>query len=155
MPVRLSIAGVLVVTVAATFLSLAPGASCSRRRRERGGENSPETAPAPTPELKVEDLVVGSGQAAAAGAMVSIHYKGTLNGALFDSSFNRQPLQFRLGNGEVLPGWDFGIVGMKVGGKRRLTVPPGLGYGHKGSPGGAIPPDSVLVFEIDLLNAKY
>lgn len=125
------------------------GGSCRRNA-------PPKVAPAatidPTTGLGVEDLVVGSGDAAGFGKRVSVHYTGWLNGAKFDTSLNRLPMTFRLGVGDVLRGWDLGIIGMKVGGKRKLTVPPALGYGHKGSPGGAIPPDSVLVFEIDLLS---
>jgi FKBP-type peptidyl-prolyl cis-trans isomerase len=105
-------------------------------------------------DLKTEDLVVGTGPTAIKGSRVWIHYTGWLGRAMFDNSKNRQPLDFRLGKGEVLRGWDEGIVGMKVGGRRRLTVPPDLGYGMKGSLGGAIPPNSVLVFEIELLDAS-
>ncbi len=82
--------------------------------------------------------------------MVSIDYTGWVNEARFDTTLNRRPLEFRLGKGEVLRGWEVGIPGMRVGGKRRLTIPPELGYGAKGSLGGAIPPNSVLVFEIEL-----
>jgi FKBP-type peptidyl-prolyl cis-trans isomerase len=103
--------------------------------------------------LGVHDLVTGTGAIGAACNRVSVHFSGWLNGAKFDTSLNRGPTTFRLGLGDVLRGWDLGIAGMKVGGKRKLTVPPDLGYGHKGSLGGAIPPDSVLVFEIDLLSA--
>ena len=126
------------------------GASCRRNA-------APRVAPAasidPASGLGVEDLIVGSGDAAAFGKRVSVHFTGWLNGAKFDTSLNRLPMTFRLGVGDVLRGWDLGIIGMKVGGKRKLTLPPALGYGHKGSPGGAIPPDSVLVFEIELLSA--
>jgi FKBP-type peptidyl-prolyl cis-trans isomerase len=128
-------------------------ASCSRRSQRRP-DRSAEGAAAPAPGLKVEDLVVGSGDAATVGKTVSIHYTGWLNGAKFDTSLNRKPLMFRLGKGEVLRGWDLGVAGMKVGGKRKLTLPPELGYGHKGSLGGAIPPDSVLVFDIDLVSVR-
>ena len=96
----------------------------------------------------------GSGDPVAKGALISIHYTGWLKGAKFDTSIGRSPLGFRLGKGEVLRGWDEGIVGMKKGGKRRLTIPPDLGYGTNGSPGGAIPPNSVLAFEIELLDVK-
>ena len=102
----------------------------------------------------MEDLQVGSGATALDGKRVSIHYTGWLNGAKFDTSLSRKPLEFRLGAGEVLRGWDQGIVGMKVGGRRKLTIPPALGYGTKGSLGGAIPPNSTLVFEIELQNAE-
>ena len=103
-------------------------------------------------ELKSVDLSVGAGRSASVGTRVSIHYTGWLGQAMFDTSRSRQPLVFSLGKGEVLRGWDQGIVGMKVGGKRRLTIPPALAYGERGSPGGAIPPNSTLVFEIELLD---
>ena len=96
----------------------------------------------------VEDLIVGPGIPARKGSRVSIHYTGWVNQAKFDSSLSRAPLAFQLGRREVLAGWDEGIVGMRVGGKRRLTVPPSLAYGKTGSPGGA-----TLVFEIELLDA--
>ena len=109
--------------------------------------------------LVIEDLVVGSGDAAAAGQRVSVHYTGWLSeagkaGAKFDSSKDRgEPFMFSLGRGEVIRGWDEGVNGMKVGGKRKLTVPPELGYGAQGFPG-AIPPNSTLVFEVELLGVS-
>ena len=115
---------------------------------------NPAVEPAPAePKLALDDLTVGSGALAQDGSRVSIHYTGWVNGAKFDSSLARAPLTFQLGRHEVLRGWEEGMVGMKVGGKRRLTVPPSLGYGKTGSPGGAIPPMSTLVFEIELLEA--
>ena len=104
--------------------------------------------------LVVEDLVVGTGATAVAGNTVTVHYIGTLtNGTVFDSSYDRgQPLPpFRLGAGQVIPGFEQGIVGMKVGGKRRLTIPPSLGYGSAGPPR-RIPANSTLVFEVDLVS---
>ena len=102
--------------------------------------------------LKVEDLVVGNGDEAVTGKKVSVHYTGTLtNGAKFDSSLDRgRPFDFPLGGGRVIKGWDQGVAGMKVGGKRRLTIPPELAYGERGFPP-VIPPNSTLVFEIELL----
>ena len=104
-------------------------------------------------ELKVEDLKVGSGLEAKPGASVKVHYTGWLtDGKKFDSSLDRkEPFVFPLGAGQVIRGWDQGVVGMKVGGKRKLTIPPSLGYGAAGAPG-AIPGDSTLVFEIELLD---
>jgi len=102
--------------------------------------------------LIIEELVVGSGAAAASGQKVSVHYTGWLvNGTKFDSSKDRgDPFIFPLGKGQVIKGWDEGVQGMKVGGKRKLTIPPALGYGARGA-GGAIPPNATLVFEVELL----
>jgi FKBP-type peptidyl-prolyl cis-trans isomerase len=108
-----------------------------------------------TSELKIEDLKQGDGAAAAAGKEVEVHYTGWLtSGQKFDSSLDRKrPFRFRLGAGEVIQGWDEGVQGMKVGGKRKLTIPPHMAYGARGVPG-AIPPNSTLVFEVELLGVK-
>lgn len=102
--------------------------------------------------LEIIDQVIGSGAEAAAGQRVSVHYTGTLtSGQKFDSSRDRgRPFQFHLGRGEVIKGWDQGVVGMKVGGVRKLTIPGELAYGARGFPP-VIPPNSTLVFEIELL----
>ena len=102
--------------------------------------------------LAIEELVVGSGAAASAGQKVSVHYTGWLtNGTKFDSSKDRgDPFVFPLGKGQVIKGWDEGVAGMKVGGKRKLTIPSALGYGARGA-GGVIPPNATLVFEVELL----
>jgi FKBP-type peptidyl-prolyl cis-trans isomerase FkpA len=102
--------------------------------------------------LKIENLVQGGGEQAQNGQTVSVHYTGwLLEGEKFDSSLDRdQPFQFTLGKGMVIQGWDEGVTGMKVGGKRRLTVPPHLGYGAQGA-GGVIPPNATLVFDVELL----
>jgi len=102
--------------------------------------------------LIIEDVTVGEGAVAAAGQKVTVHYTGWLtNGTRFDSSKDRNdPFVFSLGGGRVIKGWDEGVQGMKVGGKRKLTIPPALGYGARGA-GGAIPPNATLVFEIELL----
>jgi FKBP-type peptidyl-prolyl cis-trans isomerase FkpA len=103
-------------------------------------------------KLIMEDLVVGTGTAAASGQKVTVHYTGWLtNGTKFDSSKDRgDPFVFPLGKGQVIKGWDQGVQGMKVGGKRKLTIPPEMGYGARGA-GGVIPPNATLVFEVELL----
>jgi FKBP-type peptidyl-prolyl cis-trans isomerase FkpA len=105
--------------------------------------------------LVIEDLVVGDGDAASAGQRVSVHYTGWLtDGKKFDSSKDRgQPFMFSLGRGEVIRGWDEGVTGMKVGGKRKLTIPPDLGYGSRGA-GGVIPANATLLFEVELLGLR-
>jgi FKBP-type peptidyl-prolyl cis-trans isomerase len=106
-----------------------------------------------THALLSEDLVVGNGATAEAGQDVVVHYVGRLaDGTQFDSSRARQdPFDFALGAGDVIKGWDKGLPGMKVGGKRRLTIPPELAYGDQGL-AGVIPPNATLVFEVELLN---
>jgi len=102
--------------------------------------------------LVVDDLIVGTGATAVAGDTLTVNYVGTLtNGQKFDSSYDRgTPYVFKLGAGAVIAGWDQGLVGMKVGGKRRLTIPPSLGYGNQQA--GPIAPNSTLIFEIDLVS---
>ena len=105
--------------------------------------------------LQIEELVVGSGNTATVGQKVSVHYTGWLtNGTKFDSSKDRgEPFVFPLGKGHVIKGWDEGVAGMKVGGKRKLTIPPQLGYGARGA-GGVIPPNATLMFDVELLAVK-
>ncbi len=105
--------------------------------------------------LIIEELSVGEGVEAVVGKQVSVHYTGWLtDGTKFDSSLDRNdPFDFPLGRGHVIRGWDEGVAGMKVGGKRKLTIPPEMGYGARGA-GGVIPPNATLVFEVELLGVK-
>lgn len=106
-------------------------------------------------KLQVEDLVIGTGAEAVNGREIVVHYTGTLtDGKKFDSSLDRQqPFKFVLGAGQVIAGWDQGVLGMKVGGKRKLIIPPELGYGVQGAPPN-IPPNATLIFEVELLEVR-
>ncbi|HXH97064.1 MAG TPA: FKBP-type peptidyl-prolyl cis-trans isomerase [Gaiellaceae bacterium] len=107
-------------------------------------------------ELGVEDVVVGDGDEATAGKKVTVHYVGVAfsSGEEFDASWNRgQPFTFKLGKGQVIPGWDRGVAGMRVGGRRKLTIPSAMAYGARGA-GGVIKPHEPLVFVVDLLSVS-
>jgi FKBP-type peptidyl-prolyl cis-trans isomerase len=152
----LAAGGILAVVVIVIVVSRGGGS---------GGETTSvaDTGPKPTVEvpkgpapqkLVVEDLKTGDGAEAKAGDQVSVQYVGVLydGGKQFDSSWDRgQPFDFQLGSGQVIPGWDQGVEGMKVGGRRELIIPPNLGYGAQGQPP-TIPPNSTLVFVIDLVS---
>ena len=112
--------------------------------------------PPPGKALQVEDIDVGDGAEATPGSRVEVHYVGVswANGKQFDASWDRnESFRFKLGAGQVIPGWDQGVAGMKVGGRRRLTIPPALAYGSRGA-GGVIGPDETLVFVVDLLGVS-
>ena len=125
-----------------------------------GGDDSPPAAPSVNVPFSQTDIRVGTGAEATSGRRVTVNYTGWLystsaaenKGQQFDSSVGRTPFEFTLGSGQVIRGWDQGVVGMRVGGQRRLIIPPSLGYGSMGS--GPIPPNATLVFDIELLNVS-
>jgi FKBP-type peptidyl-prolyl cis-trans isomerase FkpA len=133
--------------LAASFLS-----SCKKEKEAKNVASTGSSTPPAAAQLIVEEVKAGSGDVAVKGKIVSVHYTGRLtDGTKFDSSLDRgQPIQFALGTGRVIKGWDQGIDGMKVGGKRKLTIPPHLAYGERGTPGGPIPPNATLVFDVEL-----
>ena len=111
--------------------------------------------PPPT-ELAIDDITVGTGPEAVPGQQVAVHYVGVSwsNGQQFDASWDRRAtFDFKLGGGQVIQGWDQGVAGMKVGGRRRLTIPPAMGYGAQGA-GGVIAPNETLVFVVDLVSVR-
>jgi FKBP-type peptidyl-prolyl cis-trans isomerase len=131
--------------------------ACSKKVDEPHDSYKPtqvQEEPGPT-KLEIKDEVVGTGKEAKTGSAVSVHYTGTLmNGTQFDSSrTSGKPFEFTLGEGHVIKGWDQGVVGMKVGGKRKLVIPSDLAYGENGSPP-TIPPNAPLKFDIELLDVK-
>jgi peptidylprolyl isomerase len=121
--------------------------------------DKPEVGPiegAPPAELVIEDITVGDGAEAQPGHQVSVHYVGVAHstGREFDASYNRgDAFDFALGGGQVIAGWDRGVAGMRVGGRRKLVIPPDLGYGQRGA-GGAIKPNETLIFVVDLLGVQ-
>lgn len=140
---------VLIIIISGTYFLAQPKAkndSQQDQNQQQGASNYQIQG------MKIEILEQGNGGQAKAGDTVTVNYTGTLeDGTKFDSSIDRgQPFEFKLGQNRVIQGWELGVAGMKVGEKRKLTIPPELGYGSQGA-GGVIPPNATLVFEIDLL----
>jgi FKBP-type peptidyl-prolyl cis-trans isomerase FkpA len=145
----------LAMLCAATSMSHAAG------QDQAAPAAAPAAAAEANPLVKI-DTVVGTGKEAVAGATVRVNYTGWFykplaakqRGRQFDSSVGREPLEFALGTGRVIKGWDQGVAGMKVGGKRTLIIPSELAYGKRGAGGGGIPPDADLIFDVELLDVK-
>jgi FKBP-type peptidyl-prolyl cis-trans isomerase len=137
---------ILIIIAVGVYFLVKPESSVSQN------QNQQTSASYDIQGMKIEILKQGTGEAAKSGDTVTVNYVGTLqDGTKFDSSIDRgQPFQFTLGQNRVIQGWELGVTGMKVGEKRKLTIPPELGYGSQGA-GGVIPPNATLIFEIDLL----
>jgi FKBP-type peptidyl-prolyl cis-trans isomerase FkpA len=143
-------------------LGLALGLSLTACKRNEAPNTTPGVVPADATPVAMQkiDTVPGTGKEAVAGATVVVNYTGWIyapsaekqHGAQFDSSVGREPFSFQLGGGQVIPGWDQGVEGMKVGGKRTLIIPAELGYGAQGA--GPIPPNSNLIFDVELLDVR-
>jgi len=150
--VLIAIIGVVALGVFAYFIFGLNGRPSENT--EQNPTATPVTDKIAIKDLKIEDTKVGTGREVKNGDTVVIHYKGTLtNGTKFDSSYDRgAPFETQIGVGQVIKGWDLGVVGMKVGGTRKLTIPPSLGYGDHAA--GSIPPNSTLIFEVELIGIK-
>ena len=141
--------GLMVVVAAAYFIFTRNTVESTEMKQQSSTSQSSVSS-----KLKVEDIKIGTGKEVKSGDTIIIHYNGTLtDGTKFDSSYDRgQPFETVIGVGKVIQGWDQGVVGMKVGGKRKLTIPPDLGYGAQTV--GPIPANSTLIFEVELVDVK-
>lgn len=147
--------GILIIAIFAVIGFIVRGSNINSTGQEEVVDTDEMAAiPATDAKVETEEIVEGTGTEVRSGDTVVVHYIGTLpDGTQFDSSYNSgQPFETSIGTGAVIQGWDQGIPGMKVGGKRRLLIPPELGYGEQGS--GSIPPNSPLIFEVELLEIK-
>jgi peptidylprolyl isomerase len=146
---------ILVIAIILIFGYILQDAMGNPIRKTQDTATQPTAAMEPQAKVKIEDLQEGTGQAVKSGDTIVIHYKGMLeDGTVFDSSYDRgQPFTTQIGVGQVIKGWDEGVPGMKVGGKRRLTIPPSLGYGEAGAPP-TIPPNATLIFEVELVGIQ-
>jgi FKBP-type peptidyl-prolyl cis-trans isomerase len=135
----------------ALWLAAAVAAGCDRGAAKGTAQSG---QPVMAGSLQIEDLKIGGGAVAMKGKLLAVHYTGTLaDGKKFDSSLDRgEPIQFKLGAGNVIPGWEQGIEGMRVGGKRKLTIPPAMAYGAEGK--GPVPPNATLVFDVELVSVQ-
>jgi FKBP-type peptidyl-prolyl cis-trans isomerase len=144
------------VVQVALLLSLSSGSiAADNQEIKKETKNMAEQTVTTESGLTYLDMTVGTGRLAELGDTASVHYTGWLaDGKKFDSSVDRkEPFSFRLGAGQVIKGWDEGVMGMKIGGKRKLTIPPQLGYGERGA-GGVIPPNATLTFDVELLDLR-
>jgi peptidylprolyl isomerase len=148
----MSISKSAVAAVVVSLMCAVPAMSAQEQAGAKVKAAAVKTVSTPS-GLKYDDVKVGSGASPVKGKQVTVHYTGTLeNGKKFDSSVDRkEPFKFVIGVGQVIPGWDEGVMSMKVGGKRKLIIPAKLGYGERGA-GGVIPPNANLLFDVELLD---